>query len=154
MLPSEWSYTVVNSIADGNTLYDMAYEGQAVNLDVEDAFQNFSDELQLEAYDEHLCNCSRQDTTPLIGLITQMASRHERRAGVLITGGMTVAVLCFGGGPVTIIDSHKHGQNGALVCMADNSTELVNWYQKSFQKYNNRPMGNMCSLTWLTFNFE
>ena len=153
MLPSEWSYTVVNSIADGNTLYDMAYEGQAVNLDVEDAFQNFSDELQLEAYDEHICNCSRQDTT-LIGLITQMASRHERRAGVLITGGMTVAVLCFGGGPVTIIDSHKHGQNGALVCMADNSTELVNWYKKSFQKYNNCPMGNMCSLTWLTFNFE
>ena len=139
MLPSEWSYTVVNSITDGNTLYDLVNEGQAVNLDVEDAFQNCSDELQLAAYDEHLCNCSRQDTTPLVGLITEMASRHERRAGVLITEGMTVAVLCFGGGRVAIIDSHKHGQNGALVCMADNKTELVNWTRRASRNTTTAP---------------
>ena len=48
---------------------------------------------------------------------------------------------------------NEHGQNGALVCMADNSMKLVNWYKKSFQKYNNSPMGkefpNMAHIQFL-----
>ena len=47
----------MNCINDGNTLYDAVFEGQAVYLDVEDAFQNFSDELQLRSYDENICSC-------------------------------------------------------------------------------------------------
>ena len=47
VLPKEWSLAVVNCINDGNTPYDVVFEGQAINLDVEDAFQNFAEELQL-----------------------------------------------------------------------------------------------------------
>ena len=100
---------------DGNTLYDVVFEGQAINLDVEDAFQNFAEELQLGTYDENLCNCTNQDMSSVIGIISQFADAPERKAGVLITEGLTVAVLCFGGGPVAIVDSHQHGGNGALV---------------------------------------
>lgn len=153
VLPKEWSLAVVNCINDGNTLYDVVFEGQAINLDVEDAFQNFAEELQLGTYDENLCNCTNQDMSSVIGIISQFADAPERKAGVLITEGLTVAVLCFGGGPVAIVDSHQHGGNGALVCMAASSTDLVHWYKKSFQKYNLRPMGNLCTLTWLEFSF-
>ena len=89
----------------------------------------------------------------VIGIISQFADAPGRKAGVLITEGLTVAVLCFGGDPVAIVDSHQHGGNGALVCMATSSTDLVHWYKKSFQKYNLRPMGNLCTLTWLEFSF-
>ena len=155
MLPVEWSSAVVNCINDGNTLYDVVFEGQVVNLDVEDAFQNFSDELQLRSYDENMCSCIDQDVTSIIGVISQFADKNQRKAGVLITEELTVSVLCFGGGPVAIVDSHIHGQNGAIVCMAASCSDAVHWYKKSFQKYNLRPMGNMCmcTLTWLQFTF-
>lgn len=144
---------VVNCINDGNTLHDIVFEGQALNLDVKDAFQNFADELELGTYDANVCTCTNQDMSSVIGIVSQFADAPERKAGVLITGGLTVAVLCFGGGPVSIVDSHQHGGNGALVYMAASSTDLVHWYKKSFQKYKLCPMGNLCTLTWLEFTF-
>ena len=154
MLPLQWTSAITNSIADGNTLHDIAFEGQPINLDVQDAVDNFADELQVMSYDENICNCSNQDMTPLIGLISEKASRLERKAGVLIVDGLTVAVACFGNGEVAIMDSHMHGQNGALVCISNTTSELINWYKRSFHKYNNKTMAQICAVTWLNFNFE
>ena len=39
MLPVEWSSAVLNCISDANTPYDAVFEGQAVYLDVKEAFQ-------------------------------------------------------------------------------------------------------------------
>ena len=114
---------------------------------------NFADELQLGTYDENVYKCTNQDMSSVIGTISQFAHGPERKAGVLITEGLTVVVLCFGGGSVAIVDSHQHGGNGALVCMAASSTDLVHWYKKGFQKYNLCPMGNLCTLTWLELSF-
>ena len=51
-LPAAWGLAVINCIADGNTLYDLAFEGQGIYLDVQDAFENFSEKLQIGTYDE------------------------------------------------------------------------------------------------------
>ena len=85
VLPVEWSSAVVNCINDGNTLYDVVFEAQAVYLDVEDAFGNFSDELQLRSYDENMCSCIDQDVTSIIAVISQFAGGNERKGGILIT---------------------------------------------------------------------
>jgi len=138
-LPAIWGTTVVNCIVDGNTLYDMVFEGQAVFLDVEDAFECFADELLLSSYDENMCNCSNQDFAPIIGLISQLSYGNPRKAGVLITEGTTVAVLVTGEGPVMIVDSHQHGQNGAVVTVGNSADNIINWYGHSFQKYHNKP---------------
>ena len=69
MLPGERSKAVVDYISDGNTLYDAVFEGR----DVEDVFQKFSDELQLESWDENMCSCDDQDLTSLIGVTSQYA---------------------------------------------------------------------------------
>ena len=39
VLPVEWSSAVLNCISDANTSYDAVFEGQAVYLDVKEAFQ-------------------------------------------------------------------------------------------------------------------
>lgn len=39
VLPVEWSSAVLNCISDANTPYDAVFEGQAVYLDVKEAFQ-------------------------------------------------------------------------------------------------------------------
>ena len=51
---------------DGNTLHDCVFEGQAINLDVEDAFENFEEELELAANDEKQCHCPNQDLDNLV----------------------------------------------------------------------------------------
>lgn len=150
-LPELWSTTVVNCIVDGNTLYDMFFEGQAVFLDVQDAFGCFAEELQLSSYDENVCNCSNDDFAPLVGIISQFDHSNQKKAGVLITEGVTVAVLVTGDGQVIIADSHQHGSNGAIIAVGSTAENAINWYGQSFQKYFNKSLGNVCTITWLTF---
>lgn len=145
-LPLVWSTAIVNCIVDGNTLYDMIFEGQAVFLDVEDAFDCFAEDLQLRSYDENVCNCTNNDFSPIIGMINDL---DHRKAGVLITEGMTVAVLVTDGGQVIIVDSHQHGSNGAIVTVSSTAENAINWYAQSFQKYQNKPLSNVCTVTWL-----
>lgn len=70
-LPSQWQKAIANAIVDGNTLHECAFEGQAVNLDAEDAFENFENGLELTAYDEQQCYCQNQDLGNLVTLFTQ-----------------------------------------------------------------------------------
>ena len=121
---------------------------------MEDAFHNFSEELQVSSYEENVCNTSGEDLTSLIGLVNQVTEMGQQRAGVLITEGMSVAVLTFRSGQVAIVDSHQHDQNGALICFARSADDLFQWYKHSFQKYYHRSLGNACTLTWLTFAFN
>ena len=51
---------------DGNTLHDCVFEGQEINLDVEDAFENFEEELELAAYDEKQCHYPNQGLDNLV----------------------------------------------------------------------------------------
>ena len=100
-----------------------------------------------------ICAAVLIKTSSIIGVISQFADGNQRKAGVLVTEKLTVAVLCFGGAPVPIVDSHIHRQNGAIVCMTASCSDAVRWYKNSFQKYNLRPMVNMCTLAWLQFTF-
>ena len=45
-------------------------------MDVQHAADNFADEIQVMSYDENICNCSNQNMTPLIGLISEKLSRQ------------------------------------------------------------------------------
>lgn len=96
VLHKERCLAVVNWINEGNTLYDVVFEDEAINLDVQDAFQNSADELELGTYDENVCNCTNQDMSSVIGDISQFADLPERKAGVLVTEGLRVAVLWSG----------------------------------------------------------
>ena len=100
-----------------------------------------------------MCSCNDQDLTSLIRIISQYAEGNYRKARILITEEMSVAVLCVGGGPVAVVDFYVHGHNGPIVCMSSCCTDAIHWYKKSFQKFNLHPMGNMCTLTWLEFSF-
>lgn len=150
-LPQVWIDAVTNCIQDGNTLYDLMFEGQAVVLDVQDAFECFADELQLSSFDDNVCNCTNDDLSPVIGVISGLANTGSRKAGVLISQGMTVAILVTGESKVIIVDSHRHGSNGAIVAVGTTAENAVKWYAQTFRKYHNTPLGNFCTVTWLEF---
>ena len=151
-LPPQWKTAIANAIVDGNTLHDCVFEGQAINLDVEDAFENFEQELELAAYDEQQCNCPNQDLDNLVALFTQSSVR-DTQAGVIIADGRTISVLSYAQGEFVIVDTHKHSENGALIGVSNDILSLLQWYKKVAQKHFNTTI-KMCSLTWLTFKFE
>ena len=151
-LPPQWKTSIANAILDGNTLHDSAFEGQPINLDVEDAFENFEEELELAAYDEQQCYCPNQDLDNLVNLFTQ-SRVSDLQAGVMVADGRSVSVLSFARGEFVIVDTHKHSENGAVIGVSNNIASLLNWYKMTVQKHFNTTI-RMCSLTWLTFKFE
>lgn len=67
-----------------------AFERQAINLDVEDAFENFEEELELVAYDEQQCYCPIvQDLDNLVIPLTQ-SRVSDFQAGVIVAVGSIV----------------------------------------------------------------
>ena len=152
ILPTEWSSMLVNCISAGNSLYTLNQCGNVL-LDVGDAYNKFSDELQLESYDENVCNCTNEDMSPVIGMLSRCASEQESKGCLLITQGYSVAVLSSDTGELVLVDSHSHVPFGALICRsANDASALVKWYQKSFQKCYGKPFGNICTVTYLTFS--
>ena len=69
-LTSQWKVAIVNAIVEGNTLHDNAFEGQAVNLDTEDAFEISEDELEFSTHDEQHCYCQNQVLGNLVASYT------------------------------------------------------------------------------------
>lgn len=66
-----------------------------------------------------------------------------------------MAVLCSSAGELFLVDSHSHAPFGAVICgPIRNASTLVQWYQKLFQRYHGDPVGNVCTVTWLEFNFS
>lgn len=153
VLSPQWKTAIANAIVDGNTLHDSAFQGHAINLDVEDAFHNFEDELELASYDEQQCYCVNQDLNNLVPLFTQHAV-PDLQTGVLVVAGRSVAVLRFvQTGEFVIVDTHKHSESGTLVGISGDITSLLNWYKKIVQRHFNTVF-RFCSVTWLTFKFE
>lgn len=118
ILSPEWSSMMVDCITAGNMLYDSLYQGRNAFLDVEDAYNIFAQELELVSYDENVCNCSNHDMSPVVGLLSQCESDVGKVSFVVITQERTVAVLRFGTGELVLVDSHKHGESGAVICTA------------------------------------
>ena len=151
-LPPQWKTAIANAIVDGNTLHDCIFEGQAINLDVEDAFETFEKELELAAYDEKQCHCLNQDLDNLVALFAQSRVR-DTQAGVIVADGHTISVLTYAQDEYVIVDTHKHSENGSLIGVSNDIVSLLQWYKKIAQKHFNTTI-RMCSLTWLTFKFE
>lgn len=151
-LPRQWTTAIANAIIDGNTLHDTAFEGQAINLDVEDAIENFEEELELVAYDEQQCHCPNQDLNNLVSLFTR-SRVSDFQAGVIVVDGRTVSILTSAQGEYVIVDTHKHSGNGAIIGVSNDIASLLDWFKYTVQKHFNTTI-RMCSLTWLTFKFE
>ena len=151
-LPPQWKNAIANAIIDGKTLHDIAFEGQAINLNVEDAFETFEEELELAAYDEGQCHCPNHDLDNLVSLFTQ-SRVSDLQAGVIVVDGRTVAVLTFAQGEYVIVDTHKHSGNGVIIGVLNGIACLLHWFKTTVQKHLNTII-RMRSLTWLTFKFE
>lgn len=71
------------------------------------------------------------------------ASLRKNQTAVLMNNDMTVAVLLWEIGECAIIDSHAHGNYGAVIsCVPPGQINtIVSWLAKMVLKYFNRVLG-------------
>ena len=98
---------------------------------------------ELAAYDEQHCYCQNQDLGNLVALFMQS---EVPKICKLILCLMSVQLLYWvTQEELVIVDTHKHSENGTLVGISDDIASLLNWYQKSTQKYFNTVI-RVCNL--------
>jgi len=155
ILPSQWFDAIVNSMVEGNTLHDILFDGEARNLDIEDAVESCGNDLHISDYEQLGFDLRPGDFSPLVDRMQTRASHNEKQVAIFISGGRSVAVLIWETGAFAVVDSHTHDQYGAIVGYgpADriNSAQIVAWLSKMLLKYFNATLG-LCTLTFITYD--
>ena len=111
----------------------MFFDGQPINLDVEDAVECCGDDLHISSYEESIgCELQLGDLSPLVATLEDRASLRKNQTAVLINNDMTVAVLLWETGECVIIDFHAHGNYGAVIsCVPPGQINtIVSWLAK------------------------
>lgn len=153
-LPSLWFEAVTSGMLQGNAIHDVLFDGQPINLDVEDAVECCGDDLHISSYEESIGYDLRLgDLSPLVATLEDRASLRKNQTAVLINNDMTVAVLLWETGECAIIDSHAHGNYGAVIsCVPPGQINtIVSWLAKMVLKYFNRVLG-LFTLTFVSYD--
>ena len=132
-LPSLWFEAVTSGTFQGNAIHDVLFDGQPINLDVEDAVECCGDDLHISSYEESIgYELQLGDLSPLVATLEDRASLRKNQTAVLINNDMTVAVLLWETGECAIIDSHAHGNYGAVIsCVPPGQINtIVSWLAK------------------------
>ena len=98
-----WFNSFVNTICDGNEVYDELYSNTAVYLDVEDVVNAVVDLFSVESADQvsAFTNANEfQDLVDHINGVIQVS--HTDHYGVMISQNMTVGVFVKSNGLCTI----------------------------------------------------
>ena len=155
-LPSQWFEVVVDTMVEGNALHDILFDGEARNLDIEDAVESCGNDLHISRYDQPIGFDLRSgDFSPLANTLQTRASRLQNQVAVFITGFRSVALLFWQTRAFAIVDSHSHGQYGAIIAYASagqtSSSKIVTWLSKMVYKYFNGSLG-LCTLTFVIYD--
>jgi len=152
-LPQPWVGSMVNTICEGNALYDTLYGDSNVLLDVDDVVHSAGTECQVQSCDQlfgfnNLNNFSDL-VTHIEGVQQSMAADSY---GVIIACGKSVGLLIKRNGLCALIDSHRHmsGNCGAKIIMTRSPRVLINEYI-SMQCAENCIV-NIGTLTWVVYS--
>lgn len=93
-LQSQCFYVLVDSMLAGNALHDLLFDGEARNLNIEDAVESCGNELHIASYDQPIgLDLRSGDLSSLVQTIQAQATHHQWQAPVLISGFKSVALL-------------------------------------------------------------
>ena len=118
---------------EGNAIHDLLFDGEARNLDIEDAVESCGHELHISHYDQPTGYDLRSgDVSALVNTLQDRASNQQRQVAVLITAFRSVAVLIWETGDFAIVDSHAHDKPyGAIISYTPagqtSGSDIVTW---------------------------
>ena len=113
-LDRQWQTALVDAIITGNDLHDELFDGHGINIAVDDAIATVGDHCRVRGIlqDHNVFGANPLDQfAAIIDLILQQ--KHSFH--VLVVNDMTMLIIVDSNGTLMFIDSHVHGQNGAII---------------------------------------
>ena len=150
-LPVVW-VTFVNSICDGNAVYDELYSNTAVFLDVDDVVNAIGNELNVQSANQLFGFSNANNYSDLVDHINHcISSRSEDHYGVIIGCDKSVGLYFKCSGMSAVIDSHVHTSSnaGAFVIMGDSPRTVIDHYVHILARDNQ--VLNVGTLTWVKY---
>ena len=139
----------MEAIRAGNDIHDELFEGEGVNVAVDDAITAAGDHFRIggiiNEYNVFGANALDQFTALINVILQQKQSFH-----VLVVNDLTMLLIVDSSGTLIFIDSHIHGRNGALVARSDSHSGQAQWFSTWLDQmlFNRRGVGlSICSLT-------
>ena len=130
-LPQLWIHSLINAICDGNDVYDELYGDTAVYLDVEDVVQSVGTDFNVESV-----SAIFGFTDANADLVAHLSSVQQPSYGILIACQKSVGILVQGNGLCALVDSHVHGNTGAIILMANSPNSLITAYSRMLHDQN------------------
>ena len=155
-LPSEWTSAIVNSIVSGNDLHDKVFNGDATDIDVEEAVnlaESINSDLRVEDTDQPVYFVERAGFRALQNEVQR--ATNGTQVGLIITNGQTSIIIIFPSGDLMYIDTHSHKQGrefGALALSfsAYDMDDFTEEFVEQHTKYVHEP--TLGALTWVHYN--
>ena len=150
-LPLNWINLFMNCISLGNHIYDRVTTAIGRYFSVQEAtpfLTLITGNVQLEdSFDLSILNENPMVPQSSLAFYLERLTKEDNLAAVVIMNGMTISLVAQNNN-IIVMDSHLHGQLGAMVGIisVDKVEELL-----IFVKQQLSPHFNICSLTFVNY---
>ena len=126
VLSMEWKDALYKAMKRGNEIHDELFEGEGVDVSVEDAVSMAGMECFVSSIDQSIDVFGQDCEDQLASVFHTLASTMQSRCNAVVTTGRTLLFIINEDGSCMIVDSHKHQNKGALIAYCpSNSAKLL-----------------------------
>ena len=136
-LSMEWKCALYKAIKKGNEIHDELFEGEGVDVSVEDAVDMAGTECFVQSigqsFDVFGVDCVDQLAEVFQALST--SSTLQSSCSVVVTTGRSFMFIVNQDGSCMVVDSHRHGNMGAIIsyCPPNYAKILAKWLEAVMQ---------------------
>lgn len=131
-LQNNWKVSLIEAILSGNDIHDDIFEGDAVNVAVDDAIEIAGEECFVDKIDHQYDIIGANRVEQLKDIFKRLAIAKVQSRHVIVTGGRSMLLVINGDGSSMIIDSHQHKTTGAIIAFAapGQADSLALWFTR------------------------
>ena len=137
-LSTLWKSSLYKAMVEGNKIHDELFEGEGVDVAVQDAVETAGAECFVQAlgqsYDLFGIDCADQ----LAAVFETLSTSYNPQpiCNVIVTRGRSFSFIANQDGSCMIVDSHRHGTRGAIIayCPPKCAKMLAKWLEALLQQ--------------------
>jgi len=134
LLQNNWKVLLIEAILNGNEIHDDIFEGDAVNIAVDEAIEIAGDEFCVDKIDcqYDIIGSNRVEQLKDVFKNLAVAKVHIQSCHVIVTCGRSMLLIINGDGSSMIMDSHQHKTTGAIIAFAPagQADSLALWFAR------------------------
>ena len=155
VLSMEWKYALYKAMKRGNEIHDELFEGEGVDVSVEDAVSMAGMECSVNSIDQSIDVFGQDCEEQLASVFDTLASTLQSRCNAVVTTGRTMLFLINQDGSCMIVDSHRHQNNGAVIayCPSNSAKLLAKWLTTMLQETWQCTL-RVCSVTPISYSIS